>query len=93
MPVIITGTQGSGSQVFMQSYPSATVTVYDSGTSNLSSIFSDDVGTTKANPFTSDSSTGYWFFYADDGLYDIQFSNGDIPAPFSLSAVILFDPL
>jgi hypothetical protein len=40
-------------------------------------------GTPKANPFIA-STDGYWFFYADDGSYDVQFSGGGITTPFSL---------
>src|SRR3972149_4565162 len=58
---------------------SPTVTVFDSGTANLSSIFSDDVGagTPLANPFTGDAN-GRAFFHASDGLYDVQFSHASI---------------
>jgi len=44
-----------------RTYPSCTVTVYDTGTLDLSTIYSDNIGTAKANPFTS-SSIGAWFF-------------------------------
>jgi len=66
-----------------QSYPSCTVTIFDAGTSNLSTIFSDMLSTPKVNPFTADS-TGYWFFYANNGLYDIRFSGAGIASPFTL---------
>jgi hypothetical protein len=36
------------------------------GTVTLASIYSDDSGTVKANPFTA-GSDGTWFFYADNG--------------------------
>lgn len=51
----------------------AGVAVYDQGTNNLSTIFSDVLGTPKANPFTADSN-GYWFFYAANGRYDVSLS-------------------
>jgi hypothetical protein len=68
--------------------PSCTVTVYDAGTANLSTIFADDLAspTPKANPTTADSS-GFWFFYASAGRYDIVFSDGGIPAPYTLADV------
>ncbi len=72
-----------------QSFPSCTVTIFDVGTTDLASIFSDEVGTGKANPFTA-STTGYWFFYAADADYDIKFSGGGIPVPFTLTDFTLF---
>jgi len=51
--------------------PSATVTVYDAGTANVSTIYSDEIGTGKANPFATDSSGRLWF-YAPAGDYDIK---------------------
>lgn len=83
-------TQGlTSSTKVQQSYPSCTIRVFDKGTSNLSTIYSDSSGTSKSNPFTS-SSDGSWFFYAPANThYDIQFSgtgfstftNGDITSP------------
>src|SRR5512135_1249052 len=90
IPVVIPGTQGSGAQSFQQSYAYCTVTVYEAGTVTLASIYSDDIGTPKANPFTA-ASDGQWFFYADNGHYDAQFSNGGIPTPFTLGDINLFD--
>lgn len=68
--------------------PLATITVWDSGTFNLSSIFSDDGITPKANPFTTDAA-GFFFFYAANALYDIQISGGGIPTPYTWGAVHL----
>jgi hypothetical protein len=81
--VVIPGTQGSGAQKFQQTFPSCTVTVYAAGTTNLSTIYSDNANTAKANPFAA-STNGQWFFYAGNGNYDVKFSNGGIPAPFTL---------
>lgn len=67
-----------------QSFPSCTVTVFDGGTVNLSTIYADMAGTPKANPFTADVH-GRWFFYTDGaGRYDVQFSGGGITTPFTL---------
>jgi hypothetical protein len=55
----------------------ATITVYDTETSNLSSIFSDSTGSAKNNPFTTDQ-YGRFSFFADLGVYDIQISGLDI---------------
>ncbi len=54
---------------------SCTVRVFDTGTVNLSTIFSDNAGTALANPFTA-GTDGFYFFYADDGKYDVQMSAG-----------------
>jgi hypothetical protein len=58
---------------FQRSYPGATVTVKLAGTSTNATIYSDAAGTAKSNPFSADSS-GFWFFYAEDGCYDVSFS-------------------
>lgn len=72
-------TNGTG---VVGSYPGCTVTVYNTGTITLSSIFSDSIGTPKANPFTASLVDGYWFFYAANGAYDVQLSNAGIVTPF-----------
>lgn len=74
-----------------RSFPSCTVSVFATGTLNLATIFSDNLGTPKSNPFTADS-TGHWFFYADNGRYDVQLSGASIPSPFTLADIILTDP-
>ena len=51
----------------------ATITVYDAGTLNLSTIYSDPAGTPLANPFTTDAN-GRFDFYVDPGEFDIQVS-------------------
>jgi hypothetical protein len=73
-----------------ESFASCTVTVYDVGTLDIASIFSDDSGTVKANPFTA-SSTGFWFFLANDARYDIRFSGGGISTPFTIGDILLDD--
>ena len=75
---------------FQQSFVSCTVTIFDGGTMDLSSIFSDDSGTVKSNPFTA-SSTGFWFFLADDSRYDIRLSGGGIVTPFTIGDILLDD--
>lgn len=54
---------------------SCTVAVFDSGTLNLSAIFSDNGVTPKPNPFTA-AVSGQYFFYAADGTYDVRMTNG-----------------
>ncbi len=70
--------------------PTATVTVRNAGTATLSTIFSDNLSTPKANPFTADS-VGYWFFYSANGRYDISFSGGGIVTPYTLSDFVILD--
>jgi hypothetical protein len=77
--------------IVQQSFPSCTVNVYMPGTTTHVSIYADDNGTVKSNPFTADT-TGYYFFYADDGAYDVNFSGGGISAPFTSGDVRLVDP-
>ena len=75
-----------------QPAPSATVTVYGKGTSNLSNIYlANNVAQPQANPFTA-GTDGFGLFYAANGRYDIQFSGGGIVSPWSLGDVILYDP-
>ena len=91
--IIIPGTQGSGTQRFQQSFRGATITVYAAGTTTISTIYSDNLATptAQANPFTANATTGAWFFYANNGRYDIRFSNGGIASPFTLGDFLLFD--
>jgi hypothetical protein len=51
--------------------PSATVTVYAAGTTTPSTIYSDNISTAKANPFTT-GTDGVLFFYAANGRYDVK---------------------
>jgi len=68
--------------------PAATITVYDQGTTNLSSIYEDSAGNTaKSNPFTADSTTGYFEFYIARGSYDIKISGSSVPAEYTWSDV------
>jgi hypothetical protein len=39
-----------------------------------------------ANPFTADT-RGYWYYYADANHYDLKFSQGGIPTPFTLGDI------
>ncbi len=73
--------------LFQESFPGATVTVYLTGTLTLATIYADDISTPLANPFTADSATAYFFFYAQAGVYDIKFSGAGIVTPFTLGGV------
>lgn len=50
---------------------SVTVTIRDNPGGGVSTIFSDNAGTAKTNPFTNDPD-GEFFFFAADGRYDIE---------------------
>jgi len=85
-------TQGlSSTNDVQESYASCTVTVYNAGTSTLSTIYSDNSGTVKGNPFTSDSD-GWWSFYANNGRYDVHFSGSSITVPYTQDDYLLCDP-
>jgi hypothetical protein len=51
---------------------SATVSVFEGGTTNLAIIYETEGGVLKSNPFTSDSVTGEASFFADNSTYDIR---------------------
>lgn len=75
------------------SFPGCTVSVFTTGTSNLATIFGDNLNppTPKSNPFTADS-TGSGFFYAANGTrVDIQLSGTGIVTPFTLAGDVLLD--
>ncbi len=75
-----------------QPAPSATVTVYNRGTNNLSTIYlANNVAQPQANPFTA-GVDGFALFYAANGRYDVQFSGGGIATPWSYGDVMLYDP-
>lgn len=76
------------------SYPSCTVTVYNTGTVTLATIYSDNAitPTPLANPFTA-AANGSWTFYAANGQYDVVLSGGGFPTPFTIPNVGLTDPL
>lgn len=73
----VTGGQSSTNKL-QASFPTATITVYINGTLTPASIFSDQIGTPKANPFTVDVN-GYFFFYAADGRYTATMTGVGIP--------------
>lgn len=67
---------------------SCTITVYNAGTLTLSTIYSDAIGTPKANPFAA-AANGTWRFYVPGGTnYDVRLSGGT-PAmtPYTISTV------
>jgi len=67
------------------SFPGATVAVYLAGTTTTATIYSDNLGTLKGNPFTAQAD-GHWDFWTQ-GLVDVQFSGGGLANPFTLYAM------
>lgn len=75
--------------------PGATINVYYAGTVVAVPIYSDNLvpPTVRANPFTADPD-GYFYFYAPDGRYDVNFSGGSaitglITTPYTWGDVAL----
>jgi hypothetical protein len=70
-----------------------TVTVYLTGGVTLATIYSDNLGTAQANPFTASAVTGLWSFYADNSRYDVQLSGGSptISPAYTLSDFLFLD--
>lgn len=72
---------------------SCVIHVYLNGTTTHAAIYSDNLRTPKANPFTADATTGLWFFYADGGRYDINMGGGSptISPAYTLSDFLFQD--
>lgn len=84
-------TSGLNSSTFaIQSFRSCTVNVYLSGTLTLATIYSNNSGTPQSNPFTA-SATGDWFFYPDNGRYDVSLTGGGISGTITFSDILAFD--
>jgi len=80
--------------VVQGSFPFATVTVYNSGTIQLATIYHDNhvPPTPLSNPFTADM-FGYWWFYARDGRYDVTMQGGtENLLAWTKADILLFDP-
>lgn len=76
---MVTGAVKSVTNV-QQSYPYCTVTVFVTGSGGTkATLYSDNGITPLSNPFTA-SATGFWFFYAPNGRYDVQLSGGVVTA-------------
>lgn len=67
----------------------ATVSIYDVGTSNLSTIYSDNGVTAKTNPIATDGD-GEFAFWAADGVYDVTTTYDSQTDTYEL---VLFDPI
>ncbi len=88
--IVTSGTTATTESVI--TYPSCTVTVYEAGTTNLASIFSDNGVTPKANPFTASAIDASWFFHALSGEYDVRFSGTGINTPYTISGLVIAEP-
>lgn len=75
----------------LQSYSSCTVSVYETGTLSLATLY-DSSDTPLTNPFTANTDGSYQFF-TDSIFVDIQLSGGGIPSPFTLGAQSIINPL
>lgn len=73
----------------METYPEATVTVYEAGTTDLASLWVDRDGLIiKANPFIANTDS-YYEFYVDCGKYDIKFSGTGISVPYTFGDIFI----
>jgi hypothetical protein len=68
----------------------ASVTVYETGTANLATIYSDNGITPLANPFTGEDD-GSFSFYAADGRYDVLVHKSPY-RPVKITDILLEDP-
>lgn len=88
-------TNGVSSTTKVQgSFPGCTVTVFLSDGVTLATLYSDNLSspTPLANPFVANGTTGFWFFYAQNGAYRVQTSGGGIPTPLIVGDILLYDP-
>lgn len=67
-------TSGINSTTLVQrSFQVCTVTVYAAGSTTLKTLYSDDSGTSLANPFSNqDQTDGIFYFYTDNARVDIK---------------------
>lgn len=89
--ITIGGVTSPTNTPIMGSYPSCIITVYIAGGTTKATLFSTSTGTSMANPFNADVN-GWWTFFAADGNYDVAFSSGGIPIPFTHFTVPSNDP-
>ncbi len=92
-PYVIAGCSSSTSCMLTSSAGTQAVAAYSMPPATPAAIFSDNStsGTPKSNPFVV-SSTGYWFYYADNGSYTNQYSGTAIANTYTNAALPLIDP-
>lgn len=84
----VTVTAGVRSTTFVQqSFPGCLVLVTVTGSLTRATLYSDNLNTPLANPFNADAITGAWFFYADDGHYDVTLSQGGMQNPQTIGDI------
>jgi hypothetical protein len=85
---VVTISGVSSANKFQQSFPNCTITIYNAGTTNLATIYTNSTGTPKSNPFTADS-TGFWsFFGTTSSSFDVRFSGTGIATPFTIGGYV-----
>jgi hypothetical protein len=89
LPAVTNGVQSAGK--VMTSYPQCLVNVYLTGTTTAVNLYINNSGGVLANPFTAQTN-GHWFFYVDNGRYDVTMSGGGFVAPYTLGDVSVSDP-
>jgi hypothetical protein len=52
-------------------------------------LYADNNGTPLSNPFNGDAITGAWYFYADDGHYDVTLSGAGMQNPQTIGDIAL----
>ncbi len=81
-------TQGGTNTPVLRTFPSCTITVYNTGTLTLTSLWTDSGGGTPlANPFTANADATYGFFVTASAIVDIRFSGTGITTPFTVTYV------
>lgn len=89
--ITVAGVSSSTLTPVQASFPSCTVTVTNTVGGGTSTVYSTSTGTGLSNPFAADT-TGYWYFYAADGNYNVQFSGTGIGSPFTTGGHANIDP-
>jgi hypothetical protein len=88
--ISIVGLTSSTTTPVQRSYPGCTITVFQSDGMTLASIYSDNMMTVKANPFTLSGSNGLYSFYAAQGNYVIRTVNTGL-STFTFTIFMPFD--
>lgn len=79
--------QGSSIPV-LRTFPSCTITVFQTGTLTLASIWTDAGGSTpQANPFTANSDATFGFFATAGAVVDVRISGSGVTTPFTISSI------
>lgn len=82
VPYTISSCSGTTSCTVTSSPGTQTSVAYSMPATAPAAIYSNNTGTAKPNPF-SVATNGYWFAYADNGVYAISYSGVSVPSPFS----------